>query len=126
MPALILSASSTPATLTESISPTVITPPLPSVTVGLPVGCAFTPVTSTRWLSANCRRSMCSSVSTPSRPATVSVTVHTSSATSAVPLVFWVTTYSLCTPEYTAVSKAAPPVEVPGRISRTAFSWPGL
>jgi hypothetical protein len=29
-------------------------------------------------------------------------------------------------PEKMAVSKAAPPVEVPGRISRTALSWPGL
>ncbi|MNG94166.1 hypothetical protein D3C76_1291930 [compost metagenome] len=126
LPALMLSASSTPATFTVRISPTVIAPPLPSVMAGLPVGCAFTPSTSTRWPSENCRRSMCSRVSTPSRPSTVSVTVHTSSLVSAVPRVFWVTTYSFCRPENTAVSKAAPPVEVPGRISRTAFNWPGL
>ncbi|MNN08725.1 hypothetical protein D3C81_1215870 [compost metagenome] len=86
-----LSPSSTPAMLTVSMSPTVIAPPLPSVTVGLPVGWAFTPGTSTRWPSENCRRSICSRVSVPSPP-TVSVTVHISSATSAVPRVFWVTT----------------------------------
>ncbi|MNM80557.1 hypothetical protein D3C81_925290 [compost metagenome] len=101
-------------------------PPLPSVMVGLPTGCSFIPSTSTRWPSENCRRSMCSRVSTPSRPSTLSLTVHTSSLVSAVPRVFWVTTYSLCKPLNTAVSKASPPVESPGSISRTALSWPGL
>ncbi|MNF92675.1 hypothetical protein D3C84_753250 [compost metagenome] len=87
-------ASLTPSMLTVSVSPTVMSPPLPSVTVGLPTGCAFSPGTSTRWVSANCRRSICSRVSVPSRPATVSVTVQTSSARLAVPRVSWVTVYS--------------------------------
>ncbi|MNM59212.1 hypothetical protein D3C81_704570 [compost metagenome] len=86
-----LSASVIAATFTVRISPTVIAPALPSTRVGLPTGCAFAFNTSSCWTSANCRRSMCSRVSVPSRPATVSVTVHTSSDTSRVPRVLRVT-----------------------------------
>ncbi|MNL13940.1 hypothetical protein D3C87_1348630 [compost metagenome] len=122
LPAVTLLASLTPATLTVSVSPTVIAPPFPSETVGLPTGCAFCPSTSTCWPSANCRRSMCSRVSVPSRPTTLSATVQTSSVTSSVPRSSTVTAYSTSSPEKMAVSKAAPPVEVPGMTSRTALS----